>query len=81
MAARARAGVDNRDRRDCIPRVNSNQLKRWLAKRGCTFETTKSGHLRVYRDRRATILPMHGSRKEIAKSLEKKIKRDLGLKD
>lgn len=67
MADRARAGVDNRDRKDCIPRVNSNQFKRWLAKRGCTFEEGKGGHLRVRRGDRFATLPMHGSRKKIRK--------------
>ena len=45
------------------------------------FGTTKSGHLKVYRGNRITVLPMHGSRKEIGKGLENAIKKDLGLKD
>ena len=59
----------------------TKQLKRWLQKRGCAFETTKSGHLKVYRGQRTTILPMHGSGKEIGKGLENAIKKDLGLKE
>ena len=61
--------------------MNSKQLKRWLRKRGCTFEPTKSGHLKVRRGDRLTVLPMHGSRKEIGKGLENAIKKDLGLKE
>ncbi len=56
------------------------QFKRWLAKQGCSFEPGKGGHLIVRLDRRRSILPMHGSRKEIGKGLENKIKKDLGLK-
>ena len=61
--------------------MNAKQLKRWLQKRGCTFETAKSGHLKVYRGNLTTVLPMHGSRKEIGKGLENAIKKDLGLKE
>ena len=61
--------------------MHARQFKRWLEKRGRTFETTKGGHLRVYRGDRRSVLPMHGSRKEIAKGLENKIKKQLGLKE
>ncbi len=56
------------------------QFKRWLAKQGCSFESGKGGHLIVRLNQRRSILPMHGSRKEIGKGLENKIKKDLGLK-
>ena len=56
------------------------QFKRWLAKRGATFESGKGGHLVVRLGDKRSILPMHGSSKEIGKGLENKIKKDLGLK-
>ena len=60
--------------------MTSGQFKRWLSKQGCTFESTKSGHLIVRLGKRRTVLPMHGSGKEIGKGLEHAIKKDLGLK-
>jgi mRNA interferase HicA len=62
--------------------MNSNELKRHLAKQGCTFETHKSGsgHITVRRGTRVTQLPMHGSHKELGKKLINKILKDLGLK-
>jgi hypothetical protein len=39
----------------------------------------KGGHLKVFLGKQASILPMHGSSKEIGKGLEHRIKRDLGL--
>lgn len=62
--------------------MNANELKRWLAARGCTFETHKggSGHLTVRRGERASQLPMHGASKELGTGLVNKIKKDLGLK-
>ena len=59
--------------------VTSAQFKRWLEKQGCTFEPAKGGHLRVFLGKQASILPMHGSSKEIGKGLEHRIKKDLGL--
>jgi len=60
--------------------MTSAEFKRWLEKQGCTFEPGKGGHLHVrLRDKRS-VLPMHGSGKEIGKGLENRIKRDLGLK-
>jgi len=49
--------------------MNSNQARRFLSRHGCTFEPTKSGHLIVRRGRLWTVLPMHGSRKEMPKRL------------
>lgn len=59
--------------------MNSAQFKRWLAKRGCTFEPGKGGHLIVRRGERWSVLPIHGSRKELKKGLVEGIKKDLGL--
>ena len=59
--------------------MTSAQLKRWLAARGCAFEAGKGGHLIVRLGSRRSILPMHGSKKELGKGLVLKIKKDLGL--
>jgi mRNA interferase HicA len=58
----------------------SAQFKRWLEKRGCTFEPGKGGHLTVGLGANITSLPMHGVGKEIGKGLEHHIKKVLGLK-
>ena len=62
--------------------MNSNELHRWLRKRGCTFETHQggSGHLTVRREGHTSQLPMHGAGKELGPKLVAKIKKDLGLK-
>jgi mRNA interferase HicA len=62
--------------------VNAQELKRWLAAQGCTFETKKggSGHLVVRRGERKSELPMHGGRKELGTGLVNAIKKQLGLK-
>ena len=62
--------------------MNSNELKRWLAKQGCTFQTHKggSGHLTDYLGDKTSQLPVHGSQKELGTGLVNKIKKDLGLK-
>ncbi len=59
--------------------MTSGQLKRWLDKQGCTFESGKGGHLIVRLGDKMSVLPMHGSRKEIGKGFEIAIKKDLGL--
>jgi len=59
--------------------MTSAQFKRWLAKQGCTFEPGKGGHLIVRLGDRSSVIPMHGSRKELGKGLVAKIKKDLGL--
>lgn len=61
--------------------VKSSELKRWLEQQGCTFATTKSGHLRVFLGDRQSVLPMHGARKDLGKGLVEAIKKDLGLKE
>lgn len=60
--------------------MTSAQLKRWLAKQGCTFESGHGGHLIVRLGTRMSVLPMHGSGKELGTGLVQKIKKDLGLK-
>lgn len=62
--------------------MNSAELKRWLAKQGCTFETHKggSGHLTVRLGDKISQLPVHGAGKELGTGLVNKIKKDLGLK-
>lgn len=62
--------------------MNALELRHWLKKRGCTFETHKdvSGHVTVRRGRRTSQLPMHGGRKELGPGLVAKIKKDLELK-
>jgi mRNA interferase HicA len=59
--------------------MNANELKRWLKKQGCLFQTHKggSGHLTVYFQGRKSQLPMHG-KKELGTGLVNKIKKDLG---
>lgn len=62
--------------------MNAQELKKLLAKRGCTFENHKggSGHLTVRRGHRVAQLPMHGSRKELGTGLVNAILKELGLK-
>jgi mRNA interferase HicA len=58
------------------------EFRRWLAKRGCTFETHEggSGHITVVYKGKRTQLPAHGSRKDLGKGLVEDIKKQLGLK-
>ncbi len=62
--------------------MNASELKRFLARNGCEFETHKggSGHLTVRRGERTSQLPMHGKGKELGTGLVNKILKDLGLK-
>jgi mRNA interferase HicA len=60
--------------------VPSAEFKRWLERQGCSFESGKGGHRKVRLGRRFSVLPMHGSNKEIGKGLAEKIKKDLRLK-
>jgi mRNA interferase HicA len=60
--------------------VTSAEFKRWLEKHGCTFEPGKGGHVKAFRGLRRSVVPMHGSRKELPKGLVEAIKRQLGLK-
>jgi mRNA interferase HicA len=62
--------------------MNSAELKRYLAKNGCVFETHKggSGHLTVRKGNLTSQLPQHGANKELGKGLVNKILKDLELK-
>tara|TARA_R110000787_G_scaffold86057_7_gene183259 strand:+ start:173 stop:361 length:189 start_codon:yes stop_codon:yes gene_type:complete len=62
--------------------MNAQELKKRLAKQGCTFETHKggSGHVTVKRGDMKSQIPMHGSHKELGKGLVNKILKDLDLK-
>lgn len=62
--------------------MNAQELKKWLAARGCTFEAKKggSGHLVVRRGHLKSEIPMHGARKELGTGLVNAIKKQLGLK-
>jgi mRNA interferase HicA len=62
--------------------MNAQELKRLLARQGCTFESHKggSGHLTVRRGDRTSQLPRHGSRKDLGTGLVNKILKELGLK-
>jgi mRNA interferase HicA len=60
--------------------VPSAEFRRWLEKQGCTFEPGKGGHVKVRLEQRFSVLPMHGSNKEIGKGLAEKIKKDLRLR-
>lgn len=62
--------------------MNAQELKKLLARQGCTFETHRggSGHLTVRKGERVSQLPMHGAHKELGKGLVNKILKDLGLK-
>ena len=62
--------------------MNAQELKRWLAKQGCRFETHRggSGHMTVYLNGKKSQLPMHGAAKELGPKLVAKIKKDLDLK-
>ena len=61
--------------------MNATELRRWLRKQGCTFETHKGGsaHITIRRGNRTSQLPMHGGKKELGTGLVRKIKKDLGL--
>jgi mRNA interferase HicA len=70
--------LDNTSVVSCF--VTSNQLRRWLQRQGCTFESGRGSHVIVRRGDRMTVLPMHGSGKELGTGLVNKIKKDLNLK-
>jgi mRNA interferase HicA len=62
--------------------VNAQELKKWLAAQGCSFEPKRggSGHLVVRKGNLKSELPMHGGRKELGTGLVNAIKKQLGLK-
>jgi mRNA interferase HicA len=57
--------------------VTSNQLKRWLASRGCTFEEGTK-HTKVFFKGKSTLLPRHGA-KELPTGTVRGIPKELGL--
>lgn len=59
--------------------MTSAEFKRWLLRRGCTFEPGRGGHLIVRLGGKMSVLPMHGKQKELGSGLVNAIKRDLGL--
>jgi mRNA interferase HicA len=62
--------------------LNAAELKRLLAKHGCTFEAHRggSGHLTVRLGSRTSQLPMHGKGRELGTGLVNKILKDLDLR-
>jgi mRNA interferase HicA len=63
-----------------LPRVTSQEFKRWLQKQGCRFEPGHGGHLIVRLGDRMSVLPMHGKQLELKTGTVNGIKKDLGLK-
>lgn len=61
--------------------MTSHELKRWLAKQGCTFAQSrgKGGHIIVRLGDRWTTLPTHGKQRELPKRTVHAIKKQLGL--
>lgn len=59
--------------------MTSRELKRWLAKQGCTFEPGRGGHLTVRLGDKVTSLPMHGDKKDLKTGTVQGIKKALGL--
>lgn len=61
--------------------MTSAELLRWLRKQGCVIDTSrgKGGHVLVLRGDRRTVVPTHGSGKELGSGLVRAIKRDLGF--
>ena len=62
--------------------MNAAELRRYLAKQGCTFESHKggSGHLTLRHGEFTSQLPMHGKVKDLRSGLVNKILKDLRLK-
>jgi mRNA interferase HicA len=61
--------------------MSYSEFRRWLSKKGATFQSNKSGgsHFQVTLNGKTTVFPDHGA-KEIGKGLVERIKKDLGLK-
>ena len=58
--------------------MNANEFKRWLAKQGATFVQGKGSHLKVFFNRRQSVLPMHAT--DLKTGTVEGIKKQLGLK-
>lgn len=61
--------------------MNSDQFRRWLAKKGCTFAPGRGGHLDVKRGERKSYIPQHGGAKQLGKGLIRKIMKDLDINE
>lgn len=61
-----------------LPSVNSNEFKRWLARQGATFQTTRGSHLKIFLNGRQSVMPMHNT--ELKTGTVEGIKKQLGLK-
>ena len=62
--------------------MNSNQFRRYLARKGCTFDTSgKGGHITVIRGDRRAVLPTHGGSRQLGTGLIRAIKKQLDIKD
>jgi mRNA interferase HicA len=63
--------------------MNAKELKRYLARLGCTFQNHRggSGHQTVYLNGKKSQLPMHGGSKELGPALVHKIKKQLGIEE
>jgi mRNA interferase HicA len=66
---------------DMLLFMNSSQLKRFLAKQGCSFTSGKGGHLIVRLGDKKSVLPMHGGSKELGKGLVHAILKQLAIKE
>jgi mRNA interferase HicA len=61
--------------------MNSNQAKRYLARKGASFSPGKGGHLIVTLKDKRSVLPQHGGSKEIGTGLWKAILKQLDIKE
>jgi len=61
--------------------MNSNQAKRYLARKGAIFTPGKGGHLIVTLNGRRAVLPQHGGAKELGTGLWKAILKQLDIKE
>jgi mRNA interferase HicA len=61
--------------------MNSKELEKLIRSRGATIVPArgKGGHRMAVLGDRKTMIPTHGSRKELGTGLVKKILKDLGL--
>jgi mRNA interferase HicA len=61
--------------------MRSSEAKRYLQRLGATFKPAKGGHLKVLLNGRISILPMHGSGKEIPTGTWRSILKQLDVKE
>jgi mRNA interferase HicA len=60
--------------------VEMLRVQAMAGKAGLQLQPGKGGHLKVRLGQRFSVLPLHGSAREIGKGLVERIKKDLGLK-